>query len=156
MDERTELFLGEEIVPFRHLLLTNLILFILGIAGIISFNWFGLAFVAFVILNFSLQKSITLFQISYDKKLSVLSTYAKLMEIAEQKEWKADELKQIKSQLSSASNAVKQLSEMMNSLNQRNNIIISTILNGLLFWELRKVINIEKWKNQYARQLPEW
>ena len=136
--------------------LTNLILFILGIAGIISFNWFGLAFVAFVILNFSLQKSITLFQISYDKKLSVLSTYAKLMEIAEQKEWKADELKQIKSQLSSASNAVKQLSEMMNSLNQRNNIIISTILNGLLFWELRKVINIEKWKNQYARQLPEW
>lgn len=45
---------------------------------------------------------------------------------------------------------------MMNSLNQRNNIIISTILNGLLFWELRKVINIEKWKNQYARQLPEW
>ena len=60
------------------------------------------------------------------------------MEIAEQKEWKADELKQIKSQLSSASNAVKQLSEMMNSLNQRNNIIISTILNGLLFWDYGK------------------
>ncbi len=136
--------------------LTNLVLLLLGMAGILSFNWFGFAFVTFILLNFLLQKSISSFQSSCDKKLNILSTYAGLMEITEQRDWEADILKRIKEELSCASHAVKQLSDQLNSLNQRNNIIISTLLNGLLFWELRKVINIEKWKNRYARHLPQW
>lgn len=136
--------------------LVNLVLLMFAMADVISFNWLGFAFVCFVICNFSLQKSINKFQISYDKKLNVLSTYAKLMEITEHREMKAPVLKGIQDELKSASIAVKQLSTMMDSLNQRNNIIISTILNGLMFWELRKVMNIETWKNKYAEQLPQW
>ena len=31
-----------------------------------------------------------------------------------------------------------------------------TILNGLFFWEIRQIMRIEKWKEQYASQLPQW
>ena len=29
-------------------------------------------------------------------------------------------------------------------------------LNGLFFWEIRKIIQIEGWKEQYASELPRW
>ena len=30
------------------------------------------------------------------------------------------------------------------------------ILNGLFFWELRQIMRIEAWKEQYAAELPGW
>ena len=33
---------------------------------------------------------------------------------------------------------------------------MSTILNGLLFWELRQVMQIEKWKEAHSADLPRW
>lgn len=138
-------------VPF-----INLLFLILGLADILSFNWLGFSFILFVLCNFSLQKNISMFQNSYDKKLDILATYARLMELTEQKIIKDESLASIRKKLTSAAEAVKELSAMMNSLNQRNNIIISTILNGLMFWELRKVVRIEKWKTNHADQLPQW
>ena len=44
----------------------------------------------------------------------------------------------------------------MNALDQRGNLLISTILNGLLFWELRQVMQIEKWKEVHSADLPRW
>ena len=47
-------------------------------------------------------------------------------------------------------------SKLMNALDQRSNLLISTILNGLIFWELRQVMRIEKWKEIHASDLPRW
>ena len=44
----------------------------------------------------------------------------------------------------------------MNELDQRNNAYIYATLNGLFFWEIRKIIQIEGWKEQYASELPRW
>ena len=44
----------------------------------------------------------------------------------------------------------------MNALDQRGNLLMSTILNGLLFWELRQVMQIEKWKEAHSADLPRW
>lgn len=67
-------------------------------------------------------------------------------------------LQQLKTELTSqnqtASQAVRQLSKLMNALDQRSNLLMSTILNGLIFWELRQVMRIEKWKETHASDLP--
>ena len=34
----------------------------------------------------------------------------------------------------------------MNALDQRNNMLMQFVLNGLFFWELRQVMKIEAWK----------
>ena len=69
-------------------------------------------------------------------------------------------LQQLKTELTSqnqtASQAVRQLSKLMNALDQRSNLLMSTILNGLIFWELRQVMRIEKWKETHASDLPRW
>jgi len=140
--------------------LINSILLLLGILGIISFNWFGFSFVFFVLANFMLQKGISQVQLSYTKKLKILSTYAGLMEIIEGLNAKSVLLKDIKKKIvdgeKSASKALKQLSAKMNALDQRNNLLVSLILNGLMFWELRQIIRIEAWKEVYSKDLLIW
>lgn len=67
-------------------------------------------------------------------------------------------LQQLKAELTSqnqtASQSVHRLAKLMNALDQRGNLLMSTILNGLLFWELRQVMQIEKWKEAHSADLP--
>ena len=140
--------------------LANLILLILGIVGMISFNWFGITFAFFVICNFSLQKGISMLQASYGKQLQILSTYANLIRLMEKYPAQSAYIRRLQQRLcennKSASVEVKKLSQEMNALDQRNNMIISVILNGLFFWEIRKVMSIEAWKEEHASQLIPW
>lgn len=55
-----------------------------------------------------------------------------------------------------ASHSIQRLSKLMNELDQRNNAYIYATLNGLFFWEIRQIIRIEGWKEQYASELPRW
>lgn len=138
----------------------NLIILILAMAGIVSFNMLGVSFVFFVTCSMRLSNSITKMQISYGKKLQILATYAGLIEMIEQREVKSMGLQKIQQQLGdkekNASSAVNRLARLMNALDQRNNILVTTLLNGFLFWELRQVIKIESWKEAHAAQLPAW
>ena len=80
--------------------------------------------------------------------------------LTEQKEMHSHILQELKADLTSqnqtASQAVRQLSKLMNALDQRSNLLMSSILNGLIFWELRQVMRIEKWKEIHASDLPRW
>ena len=91
---------------------------------------------------------------------AILSTYADQILLTEQKEMHSHILQELKADLTSqnqtASQAVRQLSKLMNALDQRSNLLMSTILNGLIFWELRQVMRIEKWKEIHASDLPRW
>ena len=44
----------------------------------------------------------------------------------------------------------------MNELNQRNNYLMYTVLNGCFFWELWQIMRIEAWKEIHAGELPHW
>jgi DNA mismatch repair ATPase MutS len=70
-------------------------------------------------------------------------------------------LKQIKALLvgnekQMASKTINKLSALMNALDQRNNIFVAFILNGLFFHELYQVMKIEAWKENNAADLPRW
>ena len=66
----------------------NIILLALGMTGVISMSWFGLAFGTFVVASFGLIKHVTNLQGIYDKKLRILSIYAKLIALIDRQEMK--------------------------------------------------------------------
>ena len=55
-----------------------------------------------------------------------------------------------------ASQAIRRLVKLMNELDQRNNYLMYTVLNGCFFWELWQIMRIEAWKEVHAGELPHW
>ena len=130
------------------------------ILGFLPASISGIVFACFVVFSFIFSKGITKIQATYGEKLQILSTYADQILITEKKEMHSPALQQLKAELTSqnqtASQSVHRLAKLMNALDQRGNLLISTILNGLLFWELRQVMQIEKWKEVHSADLPRW
>ena len=130
------------------------------ILGFLPTSISGIVFACFVVFSFIFSKGITKIQATYGEKLQILSTYADQILITEKKEMHSPALQQLKAELTSqnqtASQSVHRLAKLMNALDQRGNLLISTILNGLLFWELRQVMQIEKWKEAHSADLPRW
>lgn len=140
--------------------ITNILCISTSILGFIPSSIAGIVFVCFVTFSFIFSKGITKMQATYGEKLQILSTYADQILLTERKEMHSSILKGVKTKLTSknqtASQAVHHLSKLMNALDQRSNLLMSTILNGLLFWELRQVMRIEKWKESHSTDLPRW
>ncbi len=141
-------------------LVVNLTLIGLAIAGVVSSSLTGGVFVGFIILSLAFSKNITKVQADYSKKLSILGTYARLIRIIEEQPMQAQALKRthakVHSESGTASKAVDRLGQLMNSLDQRNNLFVAALLNGLFFWELRKIMQIEGWKEEYGVHLTPW
>ncbi len=138
----------------------NFLCISLTILGILPISVAGGVFICFLLFSTIFSKGVTKLQMTYGKKLQILSTYADQILLTEQKEMHSHILQELKEELTgrnqTASQAVRQLSKLMNALDQRSNLLMSTILNGLIFWELRQVMRIEKWKEIHASDLPRW
>lgn len=138
----------------------NIILLVCGLANIISMSWFGLIFSVFVILSFSVIKRATALQEEYGKKLKTLSTYARLITLAQNEEWNAEGIKDIVKRLEidgkSPADALNALTKELDRLNLRNNQILYVILEGSMFFQLRQMIRIEAWKDRYGKCLSGW
>lgn len=138
----------------------NIILLVCGLANIISMSWFGLIFSVFVILSFSVIKRATALQEEYVKKLKTLSTYARLITLAQNEEWNAEGIKDIVKRLEidgkSPADALNALTKELDRLDLRNNQILYVILEGSMFFQLRQMIRIEAWKDRYGKCLSGW
>lgn len=138
----------------------NLLGVTLAISQVITFYLWAICVAGFALLSLGFSKNISKIQSMYGKKLQILGTYAKLIQIIEDKEMNAPYLKEIKTLIGNnkrtASQSVKRLSALMNALDQRNNILVALTLNGLICWELRQVMKIEAWKEECANDLPRW
>ena len=121
----------------------------------------GVIWTLFVVAGFAFTGKITKIQAVYGKKLQILATYAGLLQAHEKPAcMQCRLLKSIKEEIGGeqrkASLSISRLSKLMNELDQRNNMFMYVILNGLFFWELRQIMRIEAWKEQYAGELPRW
>ena len=138
----------------------NILCIALAIAGIIPLTVFGILWLCFVFASFCFTSKITKMQAVYGKKLQILATYANLLRLIENQPMKSPILKEVREWIGdekqTASHSIQRLSKLMNELDQRNNAYIYATLNGLFFWEIRKIIQIEGWKEQYASELPRW
>ena len=130
------------------------------VAGYLPTSIWGIIWTLFVTAGFAFTGKITRMQAVYGKKLQILGTYAGLLKLMEARPMQCGLLKSIKEEIGGeqrkASLSISRLSKLMNELDQRNNVFMYVILNGLFFWELRQVMRIEAWKEQYAAELPGW
>lgn len=140
--------------------LINIALLAGGLTGICSISWFGLMFMLFVIISFAVIKKATLVQQTYGEKLKTLNSYAKLIALARQQVWKSAEVQQLIERLNidghSPAEALMQLSKELGRLDLRNNQLLYVILEGSIFFQLRQVVRIERWKERYGHHLMQW
>ena len=138
----------------------NIILFVLGMMNVISMSWFGLVFCSFAIASSKLIRRITRIQESYNKTLKMLSTYVRLIELADKQSMESPLLIALKKEFEShgkkASEVLGMLAKELDRLDLRNNLILYALLEGSLFWQLRQMLRIERWKEEYGTHLLQW
>jgi len=138
----------------------NIVCIALGIAGVIPLGVFGITWTFFVVASFCFIGKISKMQAVYGKKLQILATYANLLRLMESQPMKSTVLKEVRKWIGdekqTASLSIRHLSKLMNELDQRNNAYVYATLNGLFFWEVRQIMRIEGWKEQYSSELPRW
>ena len=138
----------------------NILLLALGLLHILSLSWFGMMFTVFVILSFGLIQRGTLIQETYGKKLKTLNRYARLITLAKGETWQAPALRELTDKLDidghSPAEALMQLSKELDRLDLRNNQLLYVILEGSMFFQLRQIVRIERWKARYGKYLMGW
>ena len=138
----------------------NIILFLLGMLNIISMSWFGLVFCSFAIASSRLIRQITRIQESYNKALKMLSTYIRLIELSDKQSLESSLLvslkKKFESQGKKAPEILSVLAKELDRLDLRNNLILYAILEGSMFWQLRQMLRIERWKEEHGTHLLQW
>ena len=138
----------------------NILLFVLGMMDILSMSWFGLVFCTFVIASSKLVRRITRIQESYNKTLKMLSTYARLIELADKQPMESALLVSLKQKFESnqlkAPKVLGMLAKELDRLDLRNNLILYALLEGSIFWQLRQMLRIERWKQEHGTHLLQW
>ena len=138
----------------------NIILFILGMLDILPMKWFGLAFFSFVIFSNKVCRQAASLQDHFDKKLEKLSTYAKLIQLADNQTMECSQLVLLKQHFQCnekiATEALQQLAKELDRLALRNNQILYILLEGSMFWQLRQMLRIERWKEEHGTHLLQW
>lgn len=85
-----------------------------------------------------------------------LSAYSDVIDILINKDFSSEKLKQIKEQLNTALQAVKDLSRIADKISVKHNGIIYCILNIFLLWDYECAFLLEKWKNKYSHLSEQW
>ena len=138
----------------------NILLFTLGMLNIISMSWFSLIFCSFAIASSKLIRKITRIQESYNKTLKMLSTYVRLIELADKQTMESPLLLSLKGEFENhgkkASEVIDVLAKELDRLDLRNNLILYALLEGSMFWQLRQMLRIERWKEEYGVHLLQW
>ena len=93
------------------------------------------------------------------KSSDLLQTYAAIIGIIEEKEFGTERLKHLRQHFTkqpSASAAVKRLSQLVNRLDTRLNVMVSIPLNLFFFWDIHACLALESWKKQHAGDIHRW
>jgi len=89
-----------------------------------------------------------------------LTAQTELIKLVENQKFRSLELNHLKSHLSTegntASSTIRKLSGILNSLDNRLNILIGIFLNGAFLWDLQQIKRINVWTEKFAKQVPVW
>lgn len=127
-----------------------------------SFNLFYIP-LFFISLNFYLLKRkkdyLYKLKVNTSQQVNVLSSYLKLFQAIESKEFKTDILQKIQKSLiqkEKASNTINSFFKHLNALDMSSNPVWAFIGNGILLWDLHHAIKLYHWKQDFADFIPTW
>ena len=87
---------------------------------------------------------------------ATLKAYANLSELIVNETFTHQKLKDLQSQLSEASPAIRALEDILNKLGNRANPIFALIAGVPLLWDIQFFIKLENWKKTHQEDLPRW
>lgn len=148
----------------------NVFCLVAVLMGWMSGSQWAVVWTLFVMLAFCFTRRITKWQAGFNKKLGILGTYGKLLSCIDEGlpcGWIEIEelvpgyevLDGIRHSIHAngwAAHEIKYAHRLMHELDQRNNMFMYAILNGLFFWEIHQVMRIEEWRERYADRMPQW
>lgn len=153
-------FSGRKIRAGVYLL--NALTVVLWLATLFSGVFFLFALSAsFVQLGWVMMhfRRMSIYNEHLDGFLKMISVYLFLAEQIVQEEFEAERLKRLKEQLSGERDALKAfrlLKRRLSRFEQRGNLLIATILNGLYMDTFYAVRSLEQWKRKYGESIVEW
>ncbi len=124
----------------------------------------GSMFILYLAVPFTII-GVYLKQINHEQKLvsrtwQVLRKYASLLEQIESADFRSKRLGmfqyELKNEKGSASGKVGQLSKIIKGLDNRNNMLVGIILDGLFLWDLHFMIKLEKWRTENKNNFERW
>lgn len=142
------------IVPAIYVLLI-----ILSVLGIITTTGIGIFWTICFALSLAPLKDINQKMNLFEKRITVLQTYARLLQIIETETFNSQLLKKLQGNIKdteSASLAIHQLRSYSNNLDQSSNILGLLILNPFLLWNIIYAIKIEKWILIHKENISDW
>jgi len=94
-------------------------------------------------------------------KVSIIAKYAQLLSLIENTNFKAPLLADLKTKLShdgkeTPSTIIKQLSGLLNWLDNNLNLPVALLLNGLFLFNLHLLAAVERWKERYGDDILRW
>ena len=118
--------------------------------------WF---FIGLIITSFFF-KNVQKLATETSKVKETFNQYHQLLELIENEDFSDPTLKdkqeKIKLKLKKASTIFKEFSKKLDAFDQRNNILIAVVGNGLFLWDTRNAAKIEKWILTYKNTVEEW
>lgn len=142
------------IVPAIYVLLI-----ILSVLGIITTTGIGIFWTICFALSLAPLKDINQKMNLFEKRITVLQTYARLLQIIETETFNSQLLKKLQGNIKdteSATLAIHQLRSYSNNLDQSSNILGLLILNPFLLWNIIYAIKIEKWILIHKENISDW
>ena len=128
--------------------------------GLLSFNiliiWF---FIGLFITGKFIKKTNYLYS-ETDKVIETFKQYHQLLNEIESENFKSKHLvkkqKIIQSEEKKASQIFKEFAKILDAFDNRNNIIIAVVGNGLFLWEITNACKVEKWIKTYKHTVEKW
>jgi hypothetical protein len=95
------------------------------------------------------------------RRSRVLQTYASLLQAIEDSPWESDWWQTRRARLRDqqgqrASEAIGELADLTYFFDQRLNAIAGILLNGMLLWDFRYLIKLERWRETHREGLSVW
>ncbi len=171
-DEQDLFFLKKitELIEIKNAALLAKLLVVLPLLSTISFvlcQFFDVPWALFVgslLINGSVlyanKKTISAFYALFGSQTKLLSGYYELLILIEEKEFQAPLLNERKQQLltnqQQASDVLKQLQKAMARFDYRKNLLVGSILNAFLLWDLRCSLQLFRWQTANQASIGHW
>ncbi len=129
---------------------------------------FSLAFIDLFVVLFITQLVIAGLKLRYNnrihsiigKRLDMLRKYEQLFVYIDNEDFKSEILLKLQNRLeynnNSANKIIGKLAGIVSAFDNRLNILVGVILNGLLLWDIQCIMRLEKWKLKYKNEIPGW
>lgn len=92
------------------------------------------------------------------RMLSNAEQFESMLDLIKSQKFDSPEVNQLfeNTNLDESTEGLQALRKIVGSIESRNNVLVSIVLNLLLMWDFQCARRLNNWKNQYAHQLPDW